>query len=218
MNATLALLGGPKAIARCEEMLTASRWPVYSDEEKAAVLEAMESDNIYASTPLFEQEFAAYHGVRYALAHCNGSSAIHAACFAVGVQPGDEVLTSAYTWHLQVGQILALHAIPVFCDIDPRSACIDPDEIRRKITGRTRAIVVVHPFGALAPMDEIVAIGKAHGIPVIEDCSHAHGARYRGRKVGTLGDIACFSLQASKLMNAIEGGILITNNQKIGRA
>jgi dTDP-4-amino-4,6-dideoxygalactose transaminase len=162
-------------------------------------------------TATFEQEFAAYHDSRYALAHCNGSSSIHAAYFAVGVGPGDEVLTSPYTWHLQVGQILALHALPVFCDIDPRTACLRPEEIRKNLTARTKAIMVVHPFGCVAPMDEICAIGKEYGIPVIEDCSHAHGATYKGRKVGTWGDIGCFSLQASKLMNAIEGGVLITN-------
>jgi dTDP-4-amino-4,6-dideoxygalactose transaminase len=146
MSDTLALNGGPKAITRTAELAASSRWPIYSEEEQAAVLAAMRSDNVYADTAKFEQEFAAYHGSRFALANCNGSSAIHAAYFAVGVQPGDEVITSAYTWHLQVGQILALHALPVFCDIDPRSACIDPADIRRKITPRTRAIVVVHPF------------------------------------------------------------------------
>src|SRR5207253_2934659 len=109
--------------------------------EKRAVLEAMDSDNVYAATARFEQEFGAYHGAKYALAHCNGSCALHAAYFAAGVGPGDEVITSAYTWHLQTDQILALHALPVFCGIDPLSACIVPDEIRRKITTRTKAIV-----------------------------------------------------------------------------
>jgi dTDP-4-amino-4,6-dideoxygalactose transaminase len=214
MNETLALNGGPKAITRTAELAAASRWPVYAEEEQQAVVAAMRSDNVYADTTKFEEEFAAYHGARYALAHCNGSSSIHAAYFAVGVQPGDEVITSPYTWHLQAGQILALHALPVFCDINPRSACIEPEEIRRNITPRTRAIVVVHPFGAVSPMDEIMAIAREHNIPVIEDCSHAHGATYKGQKVGTFGDIGCFSLQASKLMNAIEGGILITNSER----
>jgi dTDP-4-amino-4,6-dideoxygalactose transaminase len=124
------------------------------------------------------------------------------------------VITSPYTWHLQAGQILALRALPVFCDINPRTACIEPDAIRRNITPRTKAIAVVHPFGCVAPMEEICALAKERGIPVIEDCSHAHGATCRGRKVGTFGDIGCFSLQASKLMNAIEGGILVTDNER----
>jgi perosamine synthetase len=210
----LALDGGPKAVTRADELSAASRWPVYSEAEKAAVLQVLESENVYAEAGKFEEEFAAYHGLRFALAHNNGTASLHAAYFAAGVRPGDEVITSAYTWHLQVSQILALHAVPVFCDIESRAACIDPADIRRKITPRTRAIVVLHPFGAPAPMDEIAALGREHGIPVIEDCSHAHGATYHGRKVGTLGDIGCFSLQASKLMNGIEGGVLITNSEE----
>jgi perosamine synthetase len=211
---TLAQLGGPKAISRTEELAGASRWPVFGEEEKAAVAEALEASNLYEVTATFEREFAAYQGARFALAQCNGTSTLHTAYFAVGVQPGDEVITSAYTWHLQVTPILALHALPVFCDIDPASGCIDPDDVRRKISRRTRAIAVVHPYGAVAPMDAIAAIAKEHGIPVVEDCSHAHGALYHGRKVGTLGDIGCFSLQAAKLMTGIEGGIVITDNEE----
>ena len=214
MAEKLAIHGGPKAIKREDELKRVSKWPVFGEEEKKAVLEVLESDNLYSPIGEFEREFASYMGVKYALATNNGTSAIHSAYFAVGVGPGDEVITSAYTWHLQVSQILALHAIPVFCDIDPKTACIDPDDIRRKITPRTKAIAVVHPYGAIAPMDEIVEIAREHGIAVIEDCSHAHGAKYKGRMVGTIGDIGCFSLQASKLMTAIEGGVMITNNEE----
>jgi len=213
MTEKLALHGGPQAVTRVEELRTISRWSIYSDEEKAAVIAALESDNVYGPTPEFEKEFAAYTGAKYAVAHCNGSSAIHAALFAVGVEPGDEVIVSPYTWHLGCSQILALHGVPVFCDVLPDSGAINPAELRAKITPRTRAILVVHPFGAVAPMEEITAIASEHHLPVIEDCSHAHGATYKGRKVGTLGDIGCFSLQASKLMNAIEGGMLITDNE-----
>ncbi len=214
MSGRLALLGGSKAVTRGAELASASRWPVFTEEEKAAVCEVLEAGDVYAPIAQFEQEFAAYHNIRFALAHNNGTSAIHAAYFAVGIEPGDEVITSAYTWHLQVSQILALHAIPVFCDIDPKSACIDPTDIERKISRRTKAIAVVHPYGAIAPMDEIVSIARKHGIAVIEDCSHAHGATYKGRKAGTLGDIGCFSLQATKLMTAIEAGVLITDNEE----
>ena len=214
MSERLALLGGTKAITRGDELAAASRWPSFTEEEKTAVCEVLDSGYVYAPIAQFEQEFAAYHNVRFALAHNNGTSAIHSAYFAVGVEPGDEVITSAYTWHLQVSQILALHAIPVFSDIDPKSACIDPADIERKISPRTKAIAVVHPYGAIAPMDEIVSIARKHGIAVIEDCSHAHGATYKGRKVGTLGDIGCFSLQASKLMTGIEAGVFITNNKE----
>jgi len=214
MKEELALFGGKKGFTRVEEFASATRWPVFSEEEKKAVCEVLESENVYAPIEQFEREFAAYHGVRYALAHNNGTSSIHAALFAVGVEPGDEVITSAYTWHLQVTPIIALHAIPVFCDVEPKSACIDPADIKRKISKRTKAIVVVHPYGAVASMDEIISLAQEYGIPVIEDCSHAHGAKYKGKKAGALGDVGCFSLQASKLMTGIEGGVLITNNEE----
>jgi dTDP-4-amino-4,6-dideoxygalactose transaminase len=212
----LALSGGPKTITRDEELRDARSWPSFTEEEVCAVREVLSEKggwggDVYGPIAAFEKDFSAYMGSKFTLPMNNGTATIHSAYFAVGVGPGDEVITSAYTWHLQVGQILALHAIPVFCDIDPISACIDPDEVRAKITPRTRAISVVHPFGAIAPMEELVEIGEEHDIPVIEDCSHAHGSTYRGRKVGTIGDIGCFSLQASKLMTGIEAGVMITD-------
>mgnify|MGYP000716387185 CR=1 FL=1 len=210
----LALLGGPKAFTREEELKEACRWPKFGEEEKRAAMEVLESDNIYDVIREFEADFARYMGAKYALAHNNGTSSIHAAYFAVGVGPGDEVLTSAYTWHLQVSQILALHALPVFVDVNPKDGNMDPEDLERKITPRTKAIAVVHVFGAVAPMDEIMEVARKHGIPVIEDCSHAHGAEYKGRKVGTIGDVGCFSLQNSKLMTGIEGGVLVTNNKE----
>ena len=169
---------------------------------------------IYDPIAEFEPAFAEYHAAKFALAVNNGTSAIHSAYFAVGVGPGDEVIVPAYTWQLQVAQIMTLHGIPVFCDVDSKDATIDPKDIERKITPRTKVIAILHPYGAVAPMDEIMEIARKHGLPVIEDCSHAHGAKYKGRKVGTIGDIGCFSLQASKLITAIEGGILITNNEE----
>lgn len=209
-----AIGGGPIAITRSEELAAVSSPPTYSDEAKQAVLAAMDAPDSDAVTVAFEREFAAYLGVRYALAACSGSAALHSACVAVGVGPGDEVITSAYAWPAQVGPILALQALPVFCDVDPNSACIVPDAIRRNITSRTKAILVFHPFGAVAPMDEISEIGREQGLPVIEDCSHAVGAKYRGRKAGALGDIACFRFGAGSLMNVLEGGALVTNNTR----
>ncbi|MBM4083533.1 MAG: aminotransferase class I/II-fold pyridoxal phosphate-dependent enzyme, partial [Planctomycetes bacterium] len=174
MSEKLALFGGPKAVTRAAELGQRGRWPNFTDEEKKAVCEVLDSGDVYGGIGKFEQEFAAYCGVRFAIAHNNGTSSIHSAYFAAGLRPGDEVLTSAYTWHLQVSQMLTLHAIPVFCDVDPKAACIDPEDIKRKISKRTKAIAVLHPFGAMAPMDEIVAIARQHGLVVIEDCSHAH--------------------------------------------
>lgn len=214
MSEQLALFGGAKAVRRGAEIVAAGRWPVFGEEEHAAVADVLARGGSYEESARFEEEFAGFTGARYALAQNNGTSTLHAAYFAVGVEPGDEVITSPYTWHLQVSPILALHAIPVFCDIDPASGALDPAGIEAKITSRTRAIAVLHPFGAVAPMAEILEIARRHGLAVVEDCSHAHGASYHGRPVGTLGDVGCFSLQASKLMTAIEGGVLITDREE----
>lgn len=207
----LALFGGPKALTHSDELAQMSCWPKFGEEEKTAVLSAMEGD-VYAPIAPFETEFRNYIGTQYAVATNNGTSAIHSAYFAAGVGPGDEVIVSPHTWHLQCSQILALHGIPVFCDVDPLDASMDPADIERRISDRTRAISVVHPYGAVADMDPIMDIARAHGLKVIEDCSHAHGATYKGRKVGSIGDIGCFSLQASKLMTAIEAGIMVTDD------
>jgi len=213
MAQELALFGGPKAVTRTDE-LGAAGGRAFTDEDKAAVLEVLDWPNMYASNPQFEEEFQEFIGAKFVLGTNNGTSAIHSAYFAVGVQPGDEVIISSHTWHLQVSQILALHGIPVFCDVDPRDACIDPEDIKRNISDRTRAIAVVHPYGAIAPMDEIMAIAREHDLAVVEDCSHAHGATYKGRKVGTIGDVGCFSLQGSKLMIGIEAGVMVTDNEE----
>jgi len=216
MSEVLAVHGGSPTVTMQEEMAAANRWPVITEETRALVNAAMDMANMYAPIAEFEKEFAAYEGAKYALAHNNGTSSIQAAYFAAGVQPGDEVLCPAYTWHLGVSQILTLHAIPVFCDIDPHTGCIAPEDIKRKLSPQTKAINVLHAFGAVAPMDEIIAVVREYNpnIAVIEDCSHAHGALYKGKKVGTLGDIGCFSLQGAKLMTAIEGGILITDHEE----
>jgi dTDP-4-amino-4,6-dideoxygalactose transaminase len=214
MSELLALRGGTPAVTMTEEMEAVNIWPLLDEDEYTAVEAAMRAKDVYASITEFEKEFAAYHGAQYSLAQNNGTSTLHAAYFAVGVEPGDEVLCPAYTWHLSVSPVLALHAIPVFYDVDPVTGCPDPVDIKRKISSRTKAINVLHAFGAVAPMDEIMAIAREHNVAVIEDASHAHGASYKGKKVGTIGDIGCFSLQAAKLMTAIEGGVLITDNEE----
>jgi dTDP-4-amino-4,6-dideoxygalactose transaminase len=220
MEEQLALLGGPKAVRHPEALASATRWAWFSEDQRAAVLAMMDNaernaSTIYEENYALERDFVAFTGAKYALAHNNGTSTIHSAFFAVGVQPGDEVLTCAYTWSFQVSQILALHGIPVFCDVDPKSVCIDPADIEDKITPRTRAIAVVHCYGAVAPMDEIVDIARRHGLAVVEDCSHAHGATHKGRPVGTIGDVGCYSLNASKLVSGIECGVMVTNREEV---
>ena len=210
--AQLAINGGPKTVTLDDR--EATRWPIIGEEEIQAIIDAIKSGRFasYETIREFESDFAKYHGVRYALAHNNGTSALHAAYFAAGVGPGDEVIIPSYQWHTAVTPILACHATPVFCEIDPRTFTADPEDIKRKITPRTKAICIVHIWGVPADMDPIMEIARDHNLVVIEDVSHAHGNLYKGRKLGTIGDIGCFSLQMGKSMVAGEGGVLITNN------
>lgn len=208
----LAIKGGDKAItANSSE---ASLWPILDDEVIEAVTNQLKSGEISFSENIykFEEEFAAYHGVKYALAHNNGTASIHGALFGIGVGPGDEVITPAATFWGTYMPILTCQAIPVFCDIDPFTGCPDAADIERRISPHTKAIIVVHLGGMPAEMDAIMDIAKHHDLLVIEDCSHAHGATYKGKKVGTIGDVGCFSMQAGKLLPSGEGGVLITDN------
>jgi perosamine synthetase len=160
----------------------------------------------------FERDFAAATGASFALAVTNGTAALHSAYFAVGVGPGTEVIMPAYTWHATATPVLQCGAVPVFCDINPLTLTIDVDDLAGRITDRTRAICAVHMWGSPAEMDKIVEIARHHDLAVIEDCSHAHGARYDGRPVGSWGDVGCFSLHASKPVAAGEGGVAVTND------
>jgi dTDP-4-amino-4,6-dideoxygalactose transaminase len=163
----------------------------------------------------FERDFRELTGAEFSLAMNSGTAALHSAYFAVGVGPGSEVIVPAYTWHASATPILQCGAVPVFCEIDPRTLTADPDDIERRITERTRAICVVHTWGNPAELDRIMRIAEKHDIYVIEDCSHAHGATYKGKAVGTWGHVGCFSLQGSKAVDAGEGGIAITNDARL---
>ncbi len=163
----------------------------------------------------FEDAFKAMTGSEYALAMNNGTATLHSAYFAVGVGPGDEVIVPAYTWHASATPVLQCGATPVFCDIDPRTLTIDPDDLERRITARSRAICVVHVWGNPAEMDRIVEIARRHKVAVIEDASHAHGAVYKGKAIGTWGDVGCFSLNAGKAVDAGEGGVAVTDDPKL---
>ena len=160
----------------------------------------------------FEREFAAGTDSSFALAVTNGTAALHSAYFAVGVGPGTEVLVPAYTWHATATPVLQCGAVPVFCDINPLTLTIDVDDLERRITPRTRAVCAVHMWGSPAEMDRIVEVARRHDLAVIEDCSHAHGARYDGRPVGSWGNVGCFSLHASKPVAAGEAGVAVTDD------
>ncbi len=184
-------------------------------EELKLLTEALASQNLFGvdgkMVPAFEKEFAHLYGVPYAVASTSGTAAIHTALGALDLNPGDEVITAPITDLGTVIPILSLNAIPVFADIDA-SYNMDPRDVERKITDRTRAIVVVHLFGNPCDMDAMVAIARKHKIPLIEDCSQSHVTSYKGRYVGTIGDIGCFSFQQSKHMTTGDGGMTITSN------
>lgn len=214
MENKLAILGGSKAVTIKEE--NAFAWPQFNEEEFDAVRRVMSMPNysFYEEAYLLEREVKEFLGVNYALPHINGTAAIHSALFALGIKPGDEVIVPSFTYWATVMPVLSCNGKPVFAESNPQTLNIDPSDIQRKITKRTKAIVIVHLCGLPCEMDEIMDIAKKHDIKVVEDCAHCHDAEYKGRKIGTIGDIGCFSYQATKLMPGIEGGMMVTNNRE----
>ena len=181
-----------------------------------AAIETVLRDSQYVLGPavdLFERDFARYCGAGHAVGTSSGTSALHVALLAAGVRPGDEVITVPFTFIATVATIEYAGAKPVFVDIDPEYYTMDPAGLERAITSRTRAIVPVHLFGQPAEMDAIVQVARRHGLVVIEDASQAHGAEYEGRRVGSIGDIGCFSFYPTKNLGAFgEGGAAVTSN------
>lgn len=166
-------------------------------------------------TKLLEKAIRDYLGVKYAIAtHCC-TLALHLATASLGLKKGDEVVCTDFSWVATSYAIAYTGATPVFVDIDPDSWCIDPQAITKAITPKTKAIMLVHSFGYPARMDEIMAIAKKNNLYVIEDAAPALGAEFRGQKVGTFGDIACFSFQGAKIAVSGEGGIFVTNNEEL---
>jgi dTDP-4-amino-4,6-dideoxygalactose transaminase len=166
----------------------------------------------------FEGEFADFCGARHGIGVNSGTSALHLALLAAGVGPGDEVITVPFTFVATVAAIVYTGARPVFVDIDPRSYTIDVPQIERAITRRTKAILPVHLYGHPADLDPIIEIARRHHLVLIEDAAQAHGAEYKGRKVGSIGDLACFSFYPGKNLGAYgEGGMVITNQSGYDR-
>jgi perosamine synthetase len=162
-----------------------------------------------------EDAFKGYHGAKYALAVSSGTAALHSAFVACGIRPGDEVLAPTYTFLATVTPILAANGNPILIDCEEDTGNIDPAALKAAVSPRTRAIVVTHLWGHPVEMDAVLDVAQRYHLRVIEDCSHAHGSTYHGKKVGTLGDVGCFSLQANKIVAAGQGGILLTNDQEI---
>src|SRR5262252_4196849 len=167
----------------------------------------------------FEREFAAYCGADECIALNSGTSALHLALLAAGIGPGDEVITVPFTFVASVAAVLYTGARPVLVDIDPRSFTIDAAAIEAVITPSTKAILPVHLYGQPADMDPIMEVARRHELVVIEDAAQAHGAKYKGHPVGSIGDMTCFSFYPTKNLGAYgEGGAVTTNNAKFARA
>jgi len=213
-DALPAVLGGTPAVSL--EHDAANLWPRLTEEDERAVLEVMRSGNITTHPVVrqLEEDYARFVERPYALAHCSGTAALLAAYYALDLQPGDEVLVPSATFWASVVPMLWCGAVPVFCESEGERLGLDPQDVERKISERSRAITVVHLWGLPAKMTELRAIATRHQLKIVEDASHAHGASWRGQRCGTLGDVSVFSLQGDKLAPGGEGGILLCDDYK----
>ena len=210
-------------------------WPVHKTtgkEEIAAAVKVLEGGklslfegNYFAEEPFsfhggpfvqtLEKKWAQYYGVKHAISVNSATSALYAAIGALGIGPGDEVIVSPFTMSASAICALIYNAIPIFADIEEHTFNLDPKSIEERITERTKAIVIIHIMGHPADMDSIMSLAKKYNIAVIEDCAQAHGAKYKGKNVGTIGEIGVFSLNVNKTIQVGEGGVLTTNNDEL---
>ncbi len=211
----LAILGGSKTINTKGPHFV---WPRITEAVEQVVIRQLHATiSIYDRSGVieeFETTFASYHGRRYALLSNSGTSAIYSMYEGLGLGPGDEVICPTYTFFATVSPLMHTGATPVFCDCGP-DGNISVAEIEKRITPRTKAVVVTHMWGVPCDMEAIVSICRRHNLRLLEDCSHAHGAKVNGKLVGTFGDAAAWSLQAQKTITGGEGGIMLTDNEEV---
>lgn len=214
MARSLALFGGPPAVPPG----VARRWPIVAESDRAAIQRVLDrgvfSGLAAPEVKALEAEFAAFVGTRHCLATNSGTAALHLALAAAGVGPGDEVIVPALSFIATAQAVLHQGAVAVFADIDPKTYNLDPAQVEARVTSRTRAILAVHLHGLPAEMDAINALAERASLVVIEDAAQAHGARYRGRPVGTLALMAAFSLNSTKNLPAGEGGLFVTDSEE----
>jgi dTDP-4-amino-4,6-dideoxygalactose transaminase len=221
MNDALAIHGGPPSISKPLPNFLSTAGRTFGVEEEALVIEALRSGclsrNGGTMVKGLERDFASALGVTHAVACSSGTASIHLAIAALDLEPGDEVIVPPIT---DIGTILPIlwqNAVPVFADVDPLTMVLAPSSVKELITISTRAVIAVHLAGMPCPMDELLSICRQQSIPLIEDCSQAYWAIYKDKLVGTMGDMACFSLQQSKHMSCGEGGLLVTSNDDYAR-
>lgn len=190
--------------------------PIISDEEIEAVTEVLKSGMLAQGPKVdeFQNKFAKYVEAKYGIATSSGTTALHTALVAAGIKPGDEVITTPFTFAATSNSILYTQAKPVYADIDAKTFNLDPAKIEEQITDKTKAIVPVHLYGQPADMDGILEIAQKYNLKVIEDAAQAHGAVYKGKKIGSIGDFGCFSFYPTKNMTTGEGGMVTTNDEE----
>lgn len=211
----LALNGGPKAVQGA-----AAVRPRWGDEERQQLGAAIDQPSLFywqgPQTKLFTERFRRFCPLDHAMTCSSGTAAVHIAVAAAGIAPGDEVITTPITDMGTVIGVIYQQAVPVFADLEPHTYNLDPRDVERKITPKTRAIIAVHLGGNPCRMDELRAIADKHRLVLIEDCAQAWAATYRRRPIGTIGDIACFSLQHSKLITCGDGGVVASSHERFG--
>ena len=218
MLSKLALDGGEKVFLESPQSLP-TRWPPAYPEtaQQLADLYLNHKWSFYGPQEiLFNEKFAEFTGARQSVMMANGTVTLECALRALNIGPGAEVIVPAHTWLATGTAVVSCGATPVIVDIESDTLCLDPQAFERAITPKTRAVIPVHLLGSLADMEKICAIAKKHDLRVIEDCAHAHGGRWNGQHVGTIGDIGSFSFQESKLLACGEGGACLTNDLHLG--
>ena len=195
------------------------QWPHFTLADEAAVLRVIRDGNVSTHPVIqeLEDDFRAFTGSNHAVAHCNGTTALMAAFHALGLEPGDEVLVPTATFWASVLPMIWCGLVPVFCESEAETLGLDPEDAARRITPRTKAMVIVHLWGLPCKVAALLELADRHGLKIIEDASHAHGASVDGVPCGRFGDIAVFSLQGDKLVPAGEGGVFLTDNDEYHR-
>lgn len=218
--AKLALRGGEPV----EKDIKIPKWPIYNEQDETALLDVLRSrrwcrlyEGSYEGSvgEEFEQKFADYHGAKYGVAVANGTVAIQLALRTLGVGERDEVLVPPCTFIGTASAVSEVGAIPIFVDVDPQTYQIDPGQVEKNITKRTKGLIAVHYAGYPADLDSLLPLVEKHKLFLIEDCCQAHGTEWEGRKVGTRGDMGCFSFQVAKSLTSGEGGFVLTNRKDL---